>query len=182
MIKLKNYFENIKIEYEDEKDLKEKLKIKSENQKIIRKAISNRINPLYQELIKDNTFEKIIEKNIEEYNKLSILEKNEKYYILYNNIFYKKDFYENNKLISDLAKDNLIYNLRENIVEILFKRSAKFLAVYYFLKKLKLNTEYLEEDLKDRIDNFSFEKCVENFNVFSFKKDQVKKFKFLLMK
>ena len=72
MIKLKNYFENIKIEYEDEKDLKEKLKIKSENEKIIRKTISNKINPFYQKLINDNTFEKIIEKNIKNYNYLLI--------------------------------------------------------------------------------------------------------------
>jgi hypothetical protein len=141
MIKLKNYFESAKIEYEDEKDLKEKLKIESENQKTIRKIISNRINIPYQRFIKDNTFEKIIEKNIEEYNELKIFEKTEKYYILYNNIFYEKDFYENGKLI--INPGDPIYNLREDIVRILFERSAKFLAVYYFLKKLKLNTEYL---------------------------------------
>ena len=75
-------------------DLKEKLKIVPEIQKIVRKAISNRINSLYQELINDNTFEKIIEKNIKNYNKLRIFEKKSEYWILFENIFYKKDFYE----------------------------------------------------------------------------------------
>lgn len=180
MIKLKNYFENFKIEYEDEKDLKEKLKIESENQKIIRKTISNRIKPFYKKFIKDNTFEEVIEKNIEEYNELPIIEKNEKYYILYNKIFCKEDFYENDKLIN--SPGELIYNLKSDIVEILFKRSAKFLAFYYFCSKLKLNTKYLPKDLKDRIDNFDYERLLERFNGIQTSKEDAIKIKILLMK